>query len=578
MAQTPPAAMPRLSAGQSAITSRNYVAMVGDFFGTGGGSSGAFQGESYVVILPSYDVTFAPASLQFYVPAFGSTEPTSTAPSVQFNFGATTLTGTNWQGEAVSTNMPAGTFISSLPTASINSGLPLSTYAGPAPNIPEGVIPPANSTFNGNFDDATIDAMLDHAIAIAPGLEQQIAVHVASNGPGDFTPQLQSSAISTNSSYATLRADNPPTGESTVDQLDTGDEFYVYGVVSYDPGTWTFDPDPIIVAPPPVVLPEIPGGNLAAAPGANVGRIKLTENTSPIPRDRIYVNYSYFDNTPLTPRGVNVNRVTPGFEKTFLDGNLSYELRAPFATTLDSSINFGGVTNTSTTEFGNMSMYLKALLWNNDVLALSAGCGMSLPTADDFRVRDASTGTSLLRVKNEAMHVLPFFGGMYAPNDRFFMQGLAQFDIDPNGNPVYLTSFDRGNPTGDMSKIGQPKDVNYLFLGMNVGYWIYQGRTPSLPFTGIAPFAEVHHNQSISNGDRVAGTAGGASFDFGQPDRIQLVNAVVGVNTTLRMGGTVTVAYATPLGGGNDQQFDGELRVMFNWLFGPQNRFTRPTF
>ncbi len=63
--------------------------------------------------------------------------------------------------------------------------------------------------------------------------------------------------------------------------------------------------------------------------------MKLSENTSPIPRDRVFVNYSYFDNVPLQQGGVDVNRFVPGFEKTFFNGITSVEVRAPMASTLD---------------------------------------------------------------------------------------------------------------------------------------------------------------------------------------------------------------------------------------------------
>jgi hypothetical protein len=40
----------------------------------------------------------------------------------------------------------------------------------------------------------------------------------------------------------------------------------------------------------------------------------------------------------------------------------------------------------------------------------------------------------------------------------------------------------------------------------------------------------------------------------------------------------MTFAYVTPLGGGFDRFFDGELRAFVNWRFGPQNRLTRAQF
>ncbi|WP_156514878.1 hypothetical protein [Planctomyces sp. SH-PL14] len=321
------------------------------------------------------------------------------------------------------------------------------------------------------------------------------------------------------------------------------------------------------------------GGNVGAAPGANVGRVKLAENTSPIPRDRVYVNYSYFKNTPLHQGDLNVNRVTPGFEKTFLGGRGSVEVRMPFATTLDSNVVSGGLTNTSDTEFGNMSVYLKGLLLNHENrLALSAGLGLGLPTASDVTVRDAGTGTTIVRVENESLHLLPFLGFLYTPNDRFFLQGLLQYDFDTNGNPVSATSFTSGQPTGELTSLGRANDFHYAFVGASLGYWIYQDPANEGGITGIALMAELHYSGSMNGGDRVAGNVSGTQYDFGDPQGIQLLNGVVGVQTLLGRDASLTLAYVAPLTAA-DRQFDGEFRVMFNWLFGAgQNRFSRIQF
>lgn len=70
----------------------------------------------------------------------------------------------------------------------------------------------------------------------------------------------------------------------------------------------------------------------------------------------------------------------------------------------------------------------------------------------------------------------------------------------------------------------------------------------------------------------------GTFYDFGDPQGIQLLNGVVGVQTLLGRDASLTLAYVAPLTGA-DKQFHGEFRVMFNWLFGAgQNRFSRVQF
>jgi hypothetical protein len=321
------------------------------------------------------------------------------------------------------------------------------------------------------------------------------------------------------------------------------------------------DPDGLIGILPSVYVPT---DNLAAAPGANVGRIKLSENVSPIPRDRVYVNYSNFNNTALAG-GVDVNRVTPGVEKTFFDGNASIEIRTPFAHTIDSTLGpaAGATPTADSTEFGNMSIYLKAIFAQNESWVISGGLGFALPTASDFVARDAF-GDEVLRVDNESVHLLPFLAATYAPNDRFFAQGMVQLDFDPTGNTVYV----------DGARLGDADDMNYAFVSTSIGYWLFRDTCSDRWITGVAPIAELHYNGSLKQGDDLDGDAGTV---FTAPDDIHLLNAVVGLNFMVGQCGSLTLAYATPLTGG-DPQFENEFRVLFNWYFGSANRFNRVQF
>jgi hypothetical protein len=319
-----------------------------------------------------------------------------------------------------------------------------------------------------------------------------------------------------------------------------------------------------------------PGGTIAAAPGANIGRQKLSENTSPIPRDRVFINYNYFNNTPLAPGGVNVNRVTPGFEKTFFDGRMSFEMRAPFATTLDNTVDINGLTNSKDTEFGNLTMYFKALLWQTQRLAFSTGLGVTAPTAQDFAFVD--NGTQVVRVDNESVHLLPFFAVLYTPNSRLFAQAMMQFDVDANGNPVSVSGFDSvsGTYTGDLVRIGRPYDYTYMYLDFNVGYWTYLAPNSGRFITGFAPMFEVHVNQTVGAASATRAVVDGVPWQFTSPGSLSSVNATVGANMILLDRATLTLGYGTPIGG--TDQFDGEFRLSFNWLFGnsrPNNPLTR---
>src|SRR5690606_29477712 len=162
--------------------------------------------------------------------------------------------------------------------------------------------------------------------------------------------------------------------------------------------------DYIIHEPSEVLTLVIP--DPGAAPGALVGRQKLAENSSPIPRSRVFVNYSFFDGARLSPHGVGVSRVTPGFELAFFDDNISVEVRAPFASTLDNDVNFFGRTSTSEVQLGNVTGWLKALMWESDTFSWSAGVGMTFPTAVDSSVVEAST--SIPEIEYSSYSVPPF--------------------------------------------------------------------------------------------------------------------------------------------------------------------------
>lgn len=295
------------------------------------------------------------------------------------------------------------------------------------------------------------------------------------------------------------------------------------------------------------------------SPGSVVGREKIADNTSPIPRDRVFFNYSYFDNVPLAPGGVNVNRFTPGFEKTFFDGLYSFEARFPFASTLDSNILVDGITNDNEIEFGNVVLYNKLLLYSGPTAAFSAGLGIALPTADDMTIGLLNVPGSV-EIRNESVHLLPFVGGVWAPTTRFFVQGFLQADVDANGNPVSVNSF-RSGTTGT----GRLQDAAFLYADIGAGYWLYRNASPGARLTGIAPMVELHYNRSLESGD-VLRSGPFAVGDFAED--IQIVNATIGTTLLLGNQSTLQVAYGAPIGNSTDHVFDGELRVNFNWYFG----------
>lgn len=318
---------------------------------------------------------------------------------------------------------------------------------------------------------------------------------------------------------------------------------------------YLFIPERVIINVPS------PGG------GGAVGRVKIAENTSPIPRDRVFFSYSLFHNVPFNSRDPDVNRYTPGFEKTFWNGRGSVELRTPFASTLDSNLVAGEITNGSNTEFGDATGILKLLLWNNDDWAFAGGLGVNAPTADDVVV-SLPNGRPLIAIDNDAFHLQPFLGILWTPSDRFFAQGFAQVDVDIDGNPVWADLQGQG-----LERLGRLKDSTLMIADLGIGYWIYRGGGTQR-VTGISPVVELHYNRSLEDQD-VLRQGGFVIGNTGQD--VDVLNTTIGLNLELFNYALVTAGYTAPLSDETDRQFDGEFRLMCN--IGPRpTRASRAQF
>ena len=316
----------------------------------------------------------------------------------------------------------------------------------------------------------------------------------------------------------------------------------------------------------------IKGGTLTSVPGAggSVGTSKIVENASPIPRDRVYFNYSDFNGVPLTEHGVNVNRYTPGFEKTFFNGMSSIEVRTPFASTLSNNLYVFDSNNGGSTQFGDLTIYLKQLVYTSETFAASCGLGLELPTASNTHVFSAP-GDPLFSVKNQAVHLLPFLGSVYSPNEQMFVQQFLQFDFDATSNAVQTNNLNGGTTT-----VGRLTDMSYLYYSVGAGYWLYNNPGSSRFLTRIAPIVELHYNKSLTSTDLVSAPP---QYIGAQGINQDLLNGTIGVTAMFKQNSTLTLGYVTPLSSIDHRQFNSEFRLMFNWFFGGSvNRFSRVQF
>ena len=320
---------------------------------------------------------------------------------------------------------------------------------------------------------------------------------------------------------------------------------------------------------------------VALVPGLTVGFLKMVENSSPIPRDRVYFNYSYFHNANITPNRADINRFTPGFEKTFFEGWTSIEVRTPFAGTLSNvqevSGGAGAVSEYRAVEFGNMSVIFKSFLVQRDTWGLTGGMQVLLPTAQSTFINGTNQlgqQTQFIYVENQSVHTLPFFGAIWAPSDRWFNQALIQVDVDTNGSPAYVNkNLQSGIAEKQLASAGRVLYPTFLYASFGTGYWLHKSDGSGL--TGFSPVLEVHVNQGLTAFQPIQAYGYTLGRNLGV---VSVTNGLVGCNLEWNKRSTVTFAYVTPLGGGVDRFFDGEFRAFVNWRFGPQTRITRAQF
>jgi hypothetical protein len=294
------------------------------------------------------------------------------------------------------------------------------------------------------------------------------------------------------------------------------------------------------------------------------GRLfKVSENNSPIPRDRVYFVYNGFQNAVTTTRTVggvpvandtNLNRYTFAFEKTFFDGWWSLDVRMPFSDdyevdTLAYSVDSGHV--------GNLSMFLKHLVYEDETLAAAIGVGVGLPTGSNINAN--FDGTPLV-VQNEATHLLPYFGFLATPWQNWFFQGFFELDFAANGNDVVVGGINNGPYT----------EQNQLHADLSAGRWLYRNEYARYG-TGVAALVELHYTTTIQDTDTVPFLTGG-SFNSGGTitntiNRFDVLNLTAGLHFQLTDFSNLRVAAVAPLRTDPDRQFDSEIQVSFNRYF-----------
>ena len=402
----------------------------------------------------------------------------------------------------------------------------------------------------------------------------------------------------------------------------------------------------------------------------NISNPKVAENNSPLPEDRVYFRYNFFSQAtsvtgisstpptfnpalsaftqPTTTKFYENNMYTFGFEKAFFHRTLSVELRIPISRTLSSDLNLsaGTVTGISAdsigfggtplpgipslvvaetpqatlgnerTEFGNMTVILKALIFGTPQVAFSGGLSIGLPTADDTNVRVTDflgltnvNSVDIERVRdfhigNNTVSISPYLAVLIKPTERFFIQGFTEFDFPANSSPVTFTetfpvSVARtfvpivpGALTPPFTVHSRIDEQSLYQLDWGMGYWLY--RNPEgHRLTGLAPTIEMHYTTTLDNAQIVTLPQEGAAIVTpnallvppppqvgNRRNRLDILDLTLGTTFEFAKRLTLATGFTLPMRGGDNRTFDWEFQLQLNYYFGGPARppIEAPTF
>jgi hypothetical protein len=276
---------------------------------------------------------------------------------------------------------------------------------------------------------------------------------------------------------------------------------------------------------------------IAASLSPTVRSFKIAENQSPMPQDRAYFTFYYFNNLNsalnrhfLSPlEQMQAYRYIFGLEKTFDEGRGSIGIQLPLDN-LTAESTLPGRLGGSSTSLNNLTVLSKYILKYNPETGSLISVGVAVtPRTGPLTFAGAPY---LVGVNDTA--VQPFVGYLWR-RERFYLHGFVALDV----------------PTSI-------RDVTMVYNDIGIGYYVYLNPHPGALLTGLAPTFEVHVNDPLTHGDY------NNPYDpTGTPNVVDLtyaINAMVGQN------GVFTFGVVTPVTG--PRPFSYELAVLLNWRFG----------
>ncbi len=281
--------------------------------------------------------------------------------------------------------------------------------------------------------------------------------------------------------------------------------------------------------------------NIDIATSGMLGRSLVSENNKAVTMHRFYHSYSYFNNAlqgdvdtldAVAAADLSFDRQTIGFERRMLDDLWSVDLRLPLLRRYEYGIPKVGTTGA---EIGNLSIILKRQLLATCTTGVVAGLSIETPTGGDTRLHAGGTN---FRLYNDTVHLSPYAGMMYVPDDCFFYHSFLQVDVPLNGNRLsYNDPFRRLQ-----SDIGRLNEQTLLHWDVSAGAWLYSN--PCAPIlTGLASVVEFHYTTALQDADILRESLGPLGFQFGNTlNRYDTVQCTVGLH--MRLGERTTLRAA----------------------------------
>ncbi len=296
-------------------------------------------------------------------------------------------------------------------------------------------------------------------------------------------------------------------------------------------------------------------------PGGGATRAKIAENSAALPMDRWIFNYNHFHNAVDDFDGdTHVDRYTFGFEKTCLDGLCSIDVRLPLVANNDiltPSFSRNG------SEVGNLSVTFKGVLASDSVSAFAAGMSVDIPTGQDVSATLNLDTTPLSVVaSNDAVHLAPFVGFLFAPGDLCTHQGFLQVDVPTNANAIQFSD-------------ASPAFVNTELLEQTLFYVDYslstllheasRGSRSGFDIRRINALTELHYTTTLEDSDTVVVNTGLNTFNLTSlGNRLDVVNLTLGLHTVMNNGTQFRLGTVTPITDGDDRFFDFEVQAQLN--------------